>query len=149
MGATLKKSLREWCEETNHLDLIDQWDLEKNNQMGLNMEDLPPFTGRKAYWKCPIYSDHLYDMRISQRTRQKNGCPYCSGKRVLAGFNDLASKCPISVEEWDYDNNWDKDKKKRIMPTDVSFGSHYDAHFICSKCHEPFHKWVKTYYQGN
>ena len=33
------------------------------------------------------------------------GCPYCSGKLVLSGFNDFATLCPDLLKEWDYEKN--------------------------------------------
>ena len=39
------------------------------------------------------------------------GCPYCAGKKILTGFNDLKSQYPELAEEWS-----DKNEKK---PTEV------------------------------
>lgn len=42
-------------------------------------------------WICPL--GHKYPARIANRTPpHSNGCPYCSGNKVLPGFNDLATK---------------------------------------------------------
>ena len=43
-------------------------------------------------WKCP--AGHIYETsiqtRVSGLTKEKgNGCPYCSNRKILAGFNDL------------------------------------------------------------
>ena len=35
-----------------------------------------------------------------------NGCPYCSGNKVLAGFNDLATRFPDVARDWDYEKNY-------------------------------------------
>ena len=149
MGSKQKTSLREWCVENGRPDLIEQWDAEKNNQLGLSLDRPVFFTRTNAFWKCPKYTNHLYDMTIYQRTSLKQNCPFCAGKRVLKGFNDLAKWCEDAVTEWDYGNNWDKKKKKQLTPFDVTYGSHYVANFVCSKCHEPFSMMVKTYYRGN
>ena len=151
MGSKQTTTLREWCKVNNRPDLIDQWDVDKNNQIGLSLDKPLSFTRTNAYWKCPDYSDHLYDMIIYQRTSLKQNCPICAGKRVLKGFNDLATWCKDSLIEWDYGNNWDKKKNKQLTPYDVTYGSHYIANFVCSNpnCHEPFSMMVKTYYRGN
>ena len=39
-------------------------------------------------------------MRIAFRTTREQGCPYCAGRRVLAGFNDLAAVAPDVAAEW-------------------------------------------------
>ena len=149
MGSKQNSTVREWCSVNNRPDLIEQWAVEKNNQIGLSLDKPVSFTRTKAFWKCPDYPDHLYDMLIYQRTKLNQNCPICSGKRVLKGFNDLAKWCKDAVTEWDYGNNWDKKKKKQLTPFDVTYGSHYIANFVCSKCHEPFSMMVKTYYRGN
>lgn len=56
----------------------------------------------KKKWKCPL--GHSYRMSPHLRTFQGSGCPYCSNNRVLAGFNDLASRKPEVAREafgWD------------------------------------------------
>lgn len=53
-------------------------------------------------WKCP--SNHIYLATISDRAIKGSGCPYCSGAKVLKGFNDLATKYPGIAKEalgWD------------------------------------------------
>ena len=45
-------------------------------------------------WKCK--SGHLFQSSISNRSGvNKSGCPVCSGRKVLAGFNDLATIHPL------------------------------------------------------
>ena len=54
-----------------------------------------------------------YDAGHNSRINMKSGCPYCSGRKVLAGFNDLQTKYPeIAAEAY----NWDP---KTIMPGSV------------------------------
>lgn len=45
-------------------------------------------------WKCPL--GHTYETTVQTRVsgfiKQKgNGCPYCSNRKILSGFNDLKS----------------------------------------------------------
>ena len=56
---------------------------------------------RKKIWKCPL--GHLYDAAVSSRV-SGTGCPICAGKKILHGFNDLASINPtlaLEVDGWD------------------------------------------------
>ncbi len=55
-------------------------------------------------WKCQ--EGHTWNTTVVQRTNKENpsGCPTCSNRRILSGFNDLASKFPHlvpSVDGWD------------------------------------------------
>ena len=47
---------------------------------------------KKLHWKCK--KGHTWLAIVNNRSRQSQNCPICSGKKVLAGFNDLASKNP-------------------------------------------------------
>lgn len=73
-----------------------EWDWNKNN--GLRPETLAPQSNRKVWWLCP--EGHSYQADISARTSRGSGCPYCAGRKVLAGFNDLATKDPKLAKQW-------------------------------------------------
>ena len=64
-------------------------------------------SGKKKEWICP--KGHLYEQIINERTNKERnvGCPYCAGKRVLAGFNDLLT-CYPNIAGWAY--CWDPRK---------------------------------------
>jgi uncharacterized Zn-finger protein len=55
-----------------------------------------------AYWLCK--NGHAYSTPIQRRTNAKSNCPYCSGKKVLKGFNDLLTIFPIIASEWSNKN---------------------------------------------
>jgi hypothetical protein len=77
---------------------------------------------KKQNWKCP--RGHVYHAVVKARTGQGSGCPFCAGRRVLAGFNDLATTHPTLASEAD---GWD--------PTTVSAGSHKNLEWRCSLGH--------------
>jgi len=59
-------------------------------------------SGQKKDWKCK--KEHIYTSTVSSRTISGNGCPFCSGQRVLSGFNDLKTKFPdIAAEAYGWD----------------------------------------------
>lgn len=53
-------------------------------------------------WRCEF--GHHWEAVVNNRTRQKQGCPYCSGRRLLPGVNDLLSFAPDLAKEAD---GWD------------------------------------------
>ena len=58
-------------------------------------------TAKKLDWKCQF--GHLYKSSGSNR-KQGQGCPYCSKRKVLSGFNDMATTHPELAKEahgWD------------------------------------------------
>jgi hypothetical protein len=81
-------------------------------------------SGKKVSWKCR--KGHRYESTIGSRTGQGSGCSYCVGKKILPGFNDLATTHPeLSTEAY----KWD--------PTTLGFGSGKKVKW---KCHEG-HIW--------
>lgn len=75
----------------------------------------------RGQWKCSL--GHTWKALISDRRRGDN-CPYCSGRRVLAGFNDLATTHPdIASEAF----GWD--------PSTVTYGARTKVPWKCSRGH--------------
>ncbi len=50
-------------------------------------------SNQKKFWECSL--KHHWVATVSARTSKQSGCPYCTGKRVLFGFNDLETINPI------------------------------------------------------
>ena len=66
--------------------------------------ELLPSSYYPAKWICPDcggeYSAHVSDM-VSGEVR----CPYCTGTRILPGFNSLKALHPDLMDEWEFINN--------------------------------------------
>ena len=58
----------------------------------LSPQQVTPNSNRKVWWQCE--EGHDYQATVAARTVRRSGCPYCSGKKVLAGFNDIATLVP-------------------------------------------------------
>jgi len=77
-------------------------------------------------WQCKY--GHIFKSTIANRSgKSKSGCPYCSGNKVLPGFNDLTTTHPEFALEAD---GWD--------PTKVSKGSEINRDWVCKFGH----KWT-------
>jgi hypothetical protein len=48
-------------------------------------------------WQCHL--GHRWKAVVSDRSIYNSGCPYCTNKKVLAGFNDLATTHPALCRE--------------------------------------------------
>ena len=77
-------------------DLAAQWDGERNGPLA--PDRVAPYSNRKVWWRCP--RGHAYQAAVSARTYRGTGCPYCAGKKVLSGFNDLAALHPRIAAQW-------------------------------------------------
>ena len=113
-------------------DFASEWDRDKNKD--IDPEYVSKNSNKRYFWLCKDYK-HSWKATASHRA-QGRGCPYCSGQKVLAGFNDLQSQYPKVAEEWDYELN----KKK---PNEVTAKSNKRYHWICSKCN---HRWKTGIY---
>ena len=53
-------------------------------------------SSRRVIWRCSTHSDHVWEAQVFNRTQAQKptGCPFCSGKKVLKGFNDCATVHP-------------------------------------------------------
>lgn len=106
-----------------------EWDWEKNIEF--DPKQLTLGSHKKVWWKCN--NGHEWQAAISDRNNG-NKCPYCSGKRVLKGYNDLQTVNPKLIEEWNYEKNGDK------KPEHYTANSHKKVWWICKNGHE----WQST-----
>ena len=100
-----------------------EWNYEKNDKLP---SDYQNGSSKKVWWKGSC--GHSWDAKISDRAIKKYGCPYCSGARILKGFNDLATLDPELAKEWDYEKN-------TISPESVSPNSHKRVFWKCVNGH--------------
>lgn len=104
----------------NFPELIDEWDFEKNT---IDPKFIRYGSVEKAWWigkEC----GHKWEQGIRSRTRDKHGCPYCSGQKILKGFNDLGTTNPIIAQQWSAKNSKTVDEvgqnnKNKFIWTDI------------------------------
>lgn len=73
-----------------------EWHPTRNGSLA--PDGVSPYSNRKVWWRCSL--GHDYQAGVGARTINGSGCPYCAGRRVLAGFNDLASLEPQVAAQW-------------------------------------------------
>ena len=112
--------------ETLYPELAEEWDYEKNGDLKPNAVSCG--TNKKVWWLCKDYQ-HSWQAIVNNRTKHNQGCPYCAGKRVLVGFNDLSTTNPDVAAEWDCDKNGD------LKPTDVTRGCNKNVWWSCQNHH--------------
>lgn len=110
-------------------EIAGQWDAEKNGSLG--PQDVTAGNRRKAWWICP--RGHSWEASIGSRVSGK-GCPYCAGRKVMPGFNDLATADPDLAKQWNDEMNGS------LTPHDV-VGMSHTAVWWTGKCG---HVWKAT-----
>lgn len=111
--------------QTKEPDLVRYWHSTKNS---LGPDQYQHHSNKVVWWVCA--EGHEFHRPISRMVTQGPGCPYCSGKKVLIGFNDLAST------RADMANQWHPTKNGALSPQDVSAGSNKKVFWICSQGHD-------------
>ena len=96
------------------------------------------YSNRKVWWRCE--KGHEWHTLISTRSYGSK-CPYCSGIRLLKGFNDLATLHPHLAAEW-------SEKNGTLMPDAVNEKSTKNVWWSCSVCGNEYKAVIKSRVRG-
>lgn len=110
--------------------LVSEWDYEKNNELGLYINNIFPRSHKKAYWVCS--EGHSYQLNINKRTSNGQGCTECFKTKYYANGNDFSTNYPELLKEWDYEKN----DKLGIFPNKIAKFSRKEVYWNCEKGHE-------------
>lgn len=112
-------------------ELAAEWNYKRN--FPASPEKISPGDNSKFWWSCS--KGHEWEAVVNNRTRGRNGkgtgCPYCQNRKVMPGFNDLATTHPELLSSWDF-------KKNKVLPSEVFFGQKDPAYWVCEKEHSTF-----------
>lgn len=97
---------------TTHPDVAKEWHPTKNG--AVKPSEVIAGSSKKYWWICEL--GHSWQAAVSDRTHG-SGCPICHNRKVLPGYNDLATTYPAALKYWDYEKNID------ITPQEVTRGS--------------------------
>ena len=117
---------------TIYPELVKEWDTSVPGNIPLT--SIPKGSNKKIHWVCK--NNHKFIETVPARGFRGRGCPTCSGKRTLSGFNDIASTYPKIASEWHPVKNGD------LLPQNFVAGSHTKVWWlgICG------HEWQATIY---
>ncbi len=111
---------------TTHPKLTAEWHPTKNGN--LTPEQVTFGSNKKVWWQCS--QGHEWQARISSRTNNGTGCPYCSGRFAIPGKTDLATTYPKLA------NEWHPTKNGELKPTKICYGAGKKVWWLCAKGHE-------------
>lgn len=103
-----------------------EWHPVKN--LPLLCEEINNGAHKKVWWLCE--KGHEWITSVFHRTKNRSGCPYCSGQKLLLGFNDLASASPDIAKEWH------PTKNGNLQPSSVNNGTPEKAWWLDAYGHE-------------
>ena len=110
--------------QTLRPDLAAQWHPSKNGKLA--PKDVSPGSVKRVWWLCE--RGHDYQSVVFSRA-DGTDCPYCAGKKVWPGFNDLATLFPNLT------NQWHDTLNGALSPRDVTKGSHKMVWWECQEGH--------------
>ena len=133
------EQLRVYSEKVHSLASLNQalaleWNYEKNGE--LLPEHVTSNSNKNVWWKCS--NGHEWQATIQSRNTG-NGCPFCSGRVVISGVNDLQTLNPALAKEWDVKKNCG------ISPSSVMANSGKKVWWKCANGHE----WQATVAKRN
>lgn len=117
-------------------ELVYEWNYNKN--IGVNPADFTAHSHKKVWWACKkCGSDWLAS--IKDRSYGAS-CPYCDGRMVISGVNDLLSKMPEIAEEFH------PTKNMTIQVEEITVQSNQKIWWRCKYGHE----WkIEVYARAN
>ena len=124
----MKRLLIDECPE-----LVKEWASDNI----LDIQKITIGSSKKAIWHGSC--GHEWEAVIKNRV-QGSGCPYCSGNKLLKGFNDLTTTYPEIMEEWS--------EKNTINPETISALSLELVWWKCKCCGYEWQARVKTKING-
>lgn len=105
---------KSWCIHNNRIDLLNEWDNIKNGKN--NPNNTMYGSSYKAWWICK--KGHSFQTVMYQRAKiDGSSCPICSNRKILVGYNDLATTHPQLSREWH------PTKNGKLTPNEVTCGS--------------------------
>lgn len=108
-------------------NISDVW----SNDNKKSYNELTIDSSYKARWNCQncggIFKRTVKDYIYNYKNNREN-CPYCTGKKALAGFNTIETVNPDWLEEWSYRDNYLLCRPDEITPN--------SAHKVWWKCKE-------------
>lgn len=104
--------------------LVAEWS-EKN--MPITPDDVSYGSNKLYWWKGSCG----HEWQTSAKARAKGeGCPICSGARIVTGINDFETLHPKLAKEWHYEKN------APLLPTQVTAFSNKKVWWKCNEGHE-------------
>ncbi len=111
-----------------HPEIAAEWS-ERN---AITPNDVTAGSHDRVWWKGKC--GHEWKTSVGNRTSRHTGCPYCTTRAVLKGFNDFATLHPELLNEW-------SDKNGDLKPDQFRAHSNKKVWWKCKNGHE----WQATF----
>ena len=117
-------------------EIASEW---SEQNLPLTPDKVTAFKNTRVWWKCHL--GHEWYTLISTRSGGSQ-CPYCSGIKLLIGFNDLATKYPTLAKEW-------SERNLPLTPDMVNEKSTKNVWWKCRTCGYEWKSVVRARAKGS
>lgn len=121
--------------QTVHPEECREWAPEND----VKPDEVLAASSKRIIWKCSVCHGRFW-AKIKEKLSGEHKCPYCSGYRLLPGFNDVATQYPEQIKEWSPDND--------ILPTEVMSTSNEPVKWVCPTCHGEYNASINMKVAG-
>jgi len=135
-----------WCHSNDRLDLLQNWDIEKN--LPNRPSDIARGSHTQVFWKCSRCGCE-FQQSLRNITKSQAGCPQCA-KRLrglrrhitAARKNNFATNYPEICKEW-------HQKLNTLLPSEVSYNDNRQFWWTCSHCGSEWKSTIKNRVKGS
>ena len=118
-------------------DIATEW---SPRNLPLTPNQVTAFKNIKVWWKCKTCGREWQTL-ISTRSYGSK-CPYCSGLKLLKGFNDFSTKYPVIAAEW-------SERNAPLTPDMVNDKSTKNVWWKCKTCGYEWKAVIKSRAKGS
>ena len=127
----------------DNAQLMEEWDWDKNNSIGLYPHKLSTGSHKHAFWICDKHKIE-FEQEIRARAKDKTACPQCCDERKISiereryikGKKVLAETHPELVSEWISCDN------PKFTPYTCIAGSNVKVRWKCKKCGGEYEAYI-------
>tara|TARA_R110002049_G_scaffold288423_1_gene470935 strand:- start:116915 stop:118834 length:1920 start_codon:yes stop_codon:yes gene_type:complete len=112
------------------LELAEEWHPTKN--VKFQRDEVPYNSSYRAWWRCKRDDRHEWPAIVATRAIDKQGCPFCSGRKVLPE-DSIAELYPDVAAEFHPTKNGD------LRPEEFAPQSNIRLWWLCSR--DSSHEW--------
>lgn len=109
---------------TTHPEIVEEW---SDRNLPLTADMINEKSRKNVWWKCKECG-HEWKSVVASRIKGTI-CLVCADRKVLSGYNDLATTDRYLLREWDYELN------TGVLPTQISRNSMRSVWWRCSNGH--------------
>lgn len=132
-------SLDTWCNNNGNFGNIirNEWYGELEDGTKLEIHEIAYASRKKVKWMCSKNKNHIFTMKVQDRTSNKSMCPYCINRKI-DNDNSLLHWCNENGEfGYNLAKEWTNEDEQgnNINITEIGSGSHVRVKWKCTRGH--------------